>query len=306
MTAAAQHITAVIVLYERPAAASEAFLSLKRIMDEGAVDRTRLGLILYDNSPLPDHAAAEQGNAAGAHYVHNGANGGLVEAYSYALDHAIKTGSAWLLLLDQDTTLIADYLVEMLETIDACHSQQNVAAVVPVLEMEGRIYSPELDYFYHVRHQFPWMRNYPLPRQSHGIQKQSINAYNSGAALRVSALQTIGGFPQAFRVDYLDHAVFRELQQRGFRIFVLHSVLQQKLSHSDLDQVTLARHTSVLQAQSLFVARYGKLLDRLLFRLWLLRKARHYRALCSDSRVWKGMVRQALGWWRLSHQEPAR
>jgi GT2 family glycosyltransferase len=290
-------LTAVIVLYQRTPADSEALTSLDRILAENPPFQSRFQVILYDNSPQPQPTPSTfNGRLA---YLHDPSNGGLEAAYNCALQRAKQAASDWLLLLDQDTTLTTCYISELLSACQSCLDLRNISAIVPILELQGRIYSPEADFFYHLRHQFPHPRFYPVTRNTSGIQSGALSAYNSGAAIRVSALQQIGGFPRDFRLDYLDHAVFQQLHQLGLSLYVLNSVLQQKLAHIDLNAVPLSRHTSVLQAQSLFVARYGTWLDRLLYRLWLLRKSRPYRELCKDPRVWKGMVRQAIGPWRL-------
>ena len=294
-------ITAVIVLYERTPLDSEAFLSLQAILLAQPEFKACFRIILYDNSPVAWTPVDLSGLQP--EYVHDATNRGLATAYNHALKKAVLHDSEWLLLLDQDTTLTQEYVSELVVKTQECSTLPQVCAVVPLLELQGRIYSPEADFFYHVRHQFPHTRYYPVSRETSGIQHRSLSAYNSGAAIRVSALEQLNGFPVDFRIDFLDHAVFRELHQQGFSLYVLKTVLQQKLAHIDLNAVSLQRHTSVLQSQTLFVARYGNKMDRLLFRLWLLRKSREYRELCHDPRVWRGMARQALGKWRLLHQE---
>jgi len=286
-------ITAVIVLYQRPPAKSEAFASLSDLISCDPALGAAFRIVLYDNSPF---AQQLPNKSIPVEYVHDAANGGLVAAYHYALTQALRTGSEWLLLLDQDTTLTAEYVAEMFKVIHTQSDGSTIAAAVPIL-VDDRVVSPEADFFYHLRHQFPFRRLFPVSREASGVQAYPVNAYNSGAVLKVSALQKIGGFPSSFRLDYLDHALFCELQQHGYSIFVLPAVLQHKLAHRDLNQVSPARHTSVLQSQSLFVFRYGNRLDHLLYRLWLLRQSRHYRKLCRDPRVWKEMFWQALGKW---------
>ncbi len=285
-------ITVVIVLYEKSAQASEAFSSLCNILDDQPAWRERFEILLYDNSPL----AATNGDAMPrARYIHDAGNGGLSAAYNYALKQAKTNASEWLLLLDQDTTLTDEYVKALLEAAASEADHRETGAIVPLLELDNTIYSPEENFFYHLRHQFPEMLYYRASPDMHGLQPRPLNAYNSGALMRVCAIDAIGGFPKDFRVDYLDHAVFHLLHRAGYRLYVLNVKLQQKLSHIDLGSVSLARHTSVLQAQTLFIAQHGTLLDGLLFRVWLLRRSRQYRALCRNPEVWKGMVRQAVG-----------
>ena len=112
--------------------------------------------------------------------------------------------------------------------------------------------------------------------------------------MRVSTLEEIGGFPEDFWLDYLDHAVFQQLQLNGHRLWVMRTVLQQNLSHMDLDTVPMSRHWSVLAAQTRFVLRFGSASDRLYFRWWLLKTSRTYLSVCSDKRVWRMRAAQAF------------
>ena len=294
-------VTAVIVLYQRSAADSEAWKSFHAILAANPETARQFQLVLYDNSPMP--SPPPPAGTYPVSYVHDAANKGLAAAYNFALSNAETHRTPWLLLLDQDTTLTTEFLHELLQQIQQT-KDDSIAAFVPFLELDGRIYSPETDFFHHLRHQFPYARNYYLDSTSHGIQPRRLNAYNSGATLRVDALRSIGGFPADFPLDYLDHAVFAKLQQHGFSIFVLHAVLQQQLSHIDLNAVSPARHRSVLDSQTRFVQQHGTRLDRLLYRLWLLRKSRHYRRLCSDPRVWKSMARRSIGPWPRLEGQP--
>ena len=59
-----------------------------------------------------------------------------------------------------------------------------------------------------------------------------MQAFNSGAVLRLSALDEIGGFDESFPLDYLDHTTFRQLQRKEHSVYVLHSTLAHELSVS--------------------------------------------------------------------------
>ena len=294
-------ITAVIVLYERAPSASETFTSFSEILGKRPEWREQFQIVLYDNSAAsPDCAKLPQDEHI--RYIHDRENGGLIAAYNCALKHAQDKGSEWLLLLDQDTVLSDSYVDALVSARNEYRSFKKVSVIVPILECGGRIYSPAASYLFHLRHQLPRSRHYPLDRTAAGIQTRQINAYGSGALIRVSALE-IGGFPRNFRVDYLDTAVFHLLQKKGGSIAVLPVVLQQQLSHTDLNSVSYERHRSVMRAQSLFVTLYGRLVDRFWLRLYLLRLSRHYRRHCRDVRVWRRMVWQALAPWHWTREE---
>jgi GT2 family glycosyltransferase len=298
MTQAA-HITAVLVLYGQSPSQSAALLSLLDAVARRPEAAERISLFLYDNSPVAHQAPAYED--LDVHYVHDSGNPGLARAYNAALARAQAEGSRWLLLLDQDTRLSEEYLRELLEAADALNGSAEIGAIVPKLWAGKRLYSPDAPFLWQIRRQFA-TEHYAVKEEVTGTLPRPLTAYNSGAAIRVSALEKIGGFPEDFWLDYLDHAVFQQLQLQGYRVWVMRTVLQQNLSHMDLNTVPMWRHWSVLSAQTRFVLRFGRASDRLFFRLWLLKTSRHYLFACKDSRVWRMRAVQAF---RL-RQMPAR
>jgi hypothetical protein len=159
--------------------------------------------------------------------------------------------------------------------------------------VHGRVHSPAIPFTDQMRRQF--MRpTEALTPDVVGVQPQRLCAYNSGSTLRVTALRSIGGFPPEFWLDFLDHAVFHALIVNGYRVYVMLAMLAHDSSYSDLDRVPLWRLHNILMAQSLYMKQSGNFLDRLLFRIWLLRHSRNLRRSCKDPRVWKEAVLQAF------------
>ena len=289
-------VTIVIVLYRRAALESEALSSLQGILEKYSHFAVRVMLVLYDNSPSSDSAFMNQ-LPFEVQYVADPANGGLACAYQYALKQAETSGSDWLLLLDQDTTLSEEYWLQLVDSMQQNRDNKQIVAIVPFLETQGQTLSPEESFFFQLRHQFPRARHHPISDDATGPQIKQINAFNSGAAIKVAALRAVGGFPSGFHLDYLDHATFHLLQSDGSRVCVLPAVLQQAFSHFEIDSVPYSRHQSVVRGQIRFVTWFGTWIDRLLLRLWFLRKGRYYYSVCKDPRVWKIMVRSAVGPW---------
>jgi GT2 family glycosyltransferase len=283
-----RRILAVAALYQQSPRESNALSSWRAILKSDPALASHFSLVIYDNS-FERHQIADD---FPLHYVHDPANGGLAAAYNYALSRAEDAGYEWLLLLDQDTILTSEFLAELIACADAVHTKDKVAAIVPKLMVRGTILSPAEHFLDFLRHQF---RNHMQTlRHAAGIQQGRVSAYNSGAALSVPWLRSVGGFPKEFWLDYLDHAVFHALWTSGRRVYVLHAVLQHDLAESDLNARPIGRFRNVLQAQSLFVKRTGSFTDRLRYRLWLLRSIRRLRADLQDKRIWKETARQAL------------
>jgi len=290
MTQAA-HLTAVVVLYGQSPGQSEALCSLLDVAAGRPDAAQRISLIIYDNSPKPHDASIS--TPFETQYIHDAENAGLARAYNAALQHARAQGSTWLLLLDQDTRLSAQYLDELLDTAAAVASRAEISAIVPKLWAGTRLYSPDAPFLFQIRQQFT-DEHFAVDENVTGMATTPLTAYNSGAAMRVSALEEIGGFPEDFWLDYLDHAIFQQLQLNGHRLWVMRTVLQQNLSHMDLNGVPMSRHWSVLAAQTRFVLRFGSASDRLYFRWWLLKTSRTYLSVCSDKRVWRMRAAQAF------------
>ena len=262
-----------------------------QILNENPELAKHFSLVLYDNSPQP------QMHDMPAHfpiqYVHDPCNGGLASAYNFALARAESDEREWLLLLDQDTSPTREFLFELLETTRTLHARQEVAAIVPKLLVHGKIDSPSTDFFDQMRRQFLRPRQ-TMSQDVVGVQEQHLCSYNSGSTLRVSALRSIGGFPPEFWLDFMDHAVFHALYVSGYRVYVLLATLVHDSSYSDIASLPIWRLHNILLARTLYVKRSGNFVDRLLYRIWLLRHSRNLRRSCKDPRMWKETALQAL------------
>ncbi len=284
-------ILAVVVLYNCELAQSQSVSSLLTILNENSGLAKHFSLVLYDNSPQPQsHTIAA---AFPVHYVHDPANGGLAPAYNFALGRAESEEREWLLLLDQDTSPTRDFILELVQAAKTLQARTDVAAIVPKLLVNGIVHSPAIPFIAQMRRQFLAPKQ-PIGDEVVGVLDQFMCAYNSGSALRVSAVRAVGGFPREFWLDFLDHAVFHALSLNGYRVYVMQATLTHDASYADIDSMPLWRLHNVLLAQTLYVKRSGNFLDRLLYRIWLLRHSRNLRQSCKDPRIWRETALQAL------------
>lgn len=253
-------VYAVIVLYRRNASKSEAYVSLKKLLDAGFGGMVEL--LVCDNSPYEQPAPDDFRGA----YLRDLTNPGLARCYNEALRRAEPIEASWLMLLDQDTVVTGEYLYEVSENAEILKNEDDIVAMVPAL-IDGDVVCSPI---------YPPMYGPPraVNADMHGPATTLLHALNSGAVLRVSAIRKIGGFPLDFPLDYLDHATFFQLQHEGRKIFLLRSRLQHKLSSNSepgRDVASIRRMESMLKAEARFYSRYGSPKDRFLRRFRLLR-----------------------------------
>jgi GT2 family glycosyltransferase len=263
-TFSTKSILAVIVLYKRQAGESQSFTSLRNFLAQDSALASVLDLIICDNTPYPQTQPADFDDL----YVQDQSNPGLARCYNLALSVAAERRIPWLMLLDQDTVLTEKYLDECLSVVSTLREQPDAVAMVPRLVNQGSVCSP---------HFAPFMGPArAVGPQMAGLAREHLYVFNSGAILRVDALQAIGGFPSEYPLDFLDHATFSELQVRGGRLFLLQAVLEHDLStndHGRHDPALVPRQIGILDAEYRYYSQYGSARDRALRRLRLLRAA---------------------------------
>ena len=284
-------ILIVAVTYERAPHESGSICSLAQVFKTCPALASRFELLIFDNSPQSHRVVIDFDFPV--LYKHNPANPGLAGAYNFALDLAEEGGFEWLLLLDQDTSLVREFILELIERIDLLTGRPDVASIVPKLLVNGVVFSPAAHFIEQLRHQYK-RSNHAVAPDAVGVQQRRVFAYNSGAAHRVSALRAIGGFPQEFWLDYLDHAVFHSLYTSGYRVFIMHTQIQHDASQAQAIRVPLWRHRNILTAETCFVKKTGTAFDRLLYRIWLLRWSRSLWINRVDKQFCKEVAVQAL------------
>jgi GT2 family glycosyltransferase len=237
-------VTMVIVLYKLKCEESKTFTTLENnflLKNEGAND---VEIILYDNSPDKQEFHPEKYAGTAIRYVHDQRNLGIVTAYNYAFTAAKQNGSEWLLLLDHDTDVTAEYL-ETVRHLD--EKDKSIAAIVPKVNYENQMISPV--YSHSLR---PLQGDMPAA----GLQEKPVMAINSGALVRVSFLNEIGGFNEEFPLDYLDHWLFHEVYAKGYKVRLLNVALEHELSVMDYNRVSFTRYKSILESEMKFFKNY--------------------------------------------------
>ena len=262
------------MLYKMALAESPSYRTLVDAVQKVPELRASLSLLVADNSPEPQEPPPDFRGI----YLHDGANPGLASRYNAALNAALDSGAQWLLLFDHDTTLTPEYMAEMLALSRELAASPEVAIIVPKLMMDGRLLSPHTP-------RFRFTRQEPDTGTT-GLFAEPLRAFNSGALLRVSALQAAGGFPEEYWLDYLDHATFHRIQAQGGRLYVMQSALQHELSDARVGvPQNPVRLLNRLRAEERFYTEHTSWHEHLFHRFDLLR--------------------QVVGWGRRGHFDQA-
>jgi GT2 family glycosyltransferase len=262
----AVQIVAVVVLYQQSPSDSVTVATLAAALRQ--TDLVACRVLVYDNTPhsssTPDSSSTliDPSLPEGFCYHRAAENRGLFGAYSAGLALALAEQCEWLLTLDQDTALPADFFASVRPGLTAASEDSRIAAIVPHLAEGDRLLSPAY---------VGVGRSKPLPRGFGGVPSREARAFNSAALLRVRAIEDIGGFHPCFWLDHLDSWLHRELFLHGWRIYVLASL--QLEHHFSLlnyrERVSIGHFRNFLLAESAFFDLYGTWWERALYTVQL-------------------------------------
>lgn len=263
------NVLIVVVRYKTPLEQSETLLSLAEAFACQPELRDSYSVLLWDNSP----AKLENPQLSFPfEYGFSPINLGVSGAYNNASVYAEEMGCPWLLLLDQDTSITANYLERMLVHAKEVEGNERIATIVPFVRSHDTLVSPRR--FGRV------IRNHQIARSVSGVYEGDAYAVNSGTMMRVTALRGVGGYSEAFWLDLSDAYIFQALYREGKRMYIAGDL---ELSHSvasmDFDRhMTAERYISFLAAENLYLALYRSELVNVAQTVWLMARAgRQYR-----------------------------
>ncbi|GKQ43159.1 glycosyl transferase family 2 [Companilactobacillus sp. RD055328] len=228
-------VTVIIVTYKKDFRRTPSYEILMRYSNE-----EKINLFIYDNEKV---APVLEGN--NIVNIQSISNEGLSLPYNMALKYAQKNDSEWLLLLDHDTVLTESFLEEVIST-----ASKDVKAILPRIISNENIISPLMaDKYISLRHKrVPNVGDVSLP----------IMAINSGSALSVRILSSIGGFNEEFKLDFLDHWIFWRLNREKESQYIISSEkINHELSVQDINSMSITRYESILNSEVLYYTNYN-------------------------------------------------
>jgi GT2 family glycosyltransferase len=248
-----RQIVAVVVLYKRLPEQSQTVESLGKIFAAKPELLDSIHVVLFDNSPTAlDHMSRPFPFS----YHHAGRNLGTSGAYNYAMELAEREAISWLLLLDQDTSVSAEFLPRILEYSYLLQGKADIGSVVPFIYSHGTLVSP--------RKLGRFNRISQIPADFNGCCRQRAYAVNSATLMRVSALREIGGYSDDFWLDLSDVYVFQAMFRKGRYMYVAGDLtLQHLITSMDFDNdMTPERYRNFLAAESAFVDLFSSAPER--------------------------------------------
>jgi glycosyltransferase involved in cell wall biosynthesis len=236
-------VTAVIVLYRIKAWQSPAFRSVIAAREKMGIDVGEVRVLLWDNSPGPETDRELPDEVA---YFADPSNSGLATAYNRAREWAGLHGSEWLLTLDQDTAVPENFFLKMAAAARVSTRHAGIGAIVPQIAAGGKQLSPN------------WFEFGALPRWWPsgyiGVPREPVFAFNSGAMLRLAALEQIGGYDPRFWLDNSDAMIFSKLHEYGKRVYIAGDIqVEHEFSMKDMQRrMSPERYENALFAETAF------------------------------------------------------
>lgn len=153
----------------------------------------------------------------------------LAKAYNEAADVARKRGMKWIVILDSDTQITADYI----DCIKKKAIGEDDKVYCPILvNAEGGMLSPK--------------KQYGIPI-----------AFNSGMMIPIRVIDKTGGFNEQYPLDYLDYWFCYKLRELKIDLVPLDINITHCLSLMDYDTLPLWRYQSILKAEKQFAIETG-------------------------------------------------
>lgn len=260
-------VLAVVVLYNRPFKDVPCAARLRQWLAAPTTSPAHLTLsrcLIYDNSPVAQSLDIDISHDS-VDVFHDASNGGTRGAYLHALKIARMHRLPWILFLDHDTDLPQDLLSAAERALSTFASDTNVCAVVPLI-FDGSIsISPKIITTYG--------RVLSLNSKTMDFRGgAALTAISSAALVRVDSLARVLPIPTEFSLDFLDHWLFRTMQNNGEHIVISSARVAHSLSVQSMRLMSIQRYRAVLSAELSFLrGTHGY--SPALHLLWLLLRA---------------------------------
>lgn len=182
-------------------------------------------LVTDDASPCTSDTALREVESLGVDVVRHRHNRGIARGLNDGLAFAAARGAIWLLTVDQDSSLPADYVSALLA---AASDRVGVIGAEVISDASGDV-------------------RYPTTQSDGHLATEEV--FQTGSLWSVAALTAIGGFDESLGIDAVDAAACLRLRERGFIVALAAGV---RLEHrvGAARQVTLLGRTVLATGHS--------------------------------------------------------
>ena len=182
-------------------------------------------LVTDDASPCTSDPALREVESLGVDVVRHRHNRGIARGLNDGLAFAVARGAAWLLTVDQDSSLPPGYVAALLA---AATDRVGVIGAEIISDASGDV-------------------RYPTTQSDGHLTTEEV--FQTGSLWSVAALTAIGGFDESLGIDAVDAAACLRLRERGFIVALAAGV---RLEHrvGAARQVTLLGRTVLATGHS--------------------------------------------------------
>lgn len=257
------NILALIVVYNQKINETKTLKSLLKNYENNPQIFENFKLLIYDNGPIDQECNFELPYKFD--YFSNPKNDGLASAYNFALSVGIKENYTWLLLLDQDSYLPDDYIINLTNDVISAESNSMVMAVVPKMCYKNHFFSPSKVLFGGIHR--------PIDMKFIGVYPNEVFAIGSCSLVKISFLHKEGGFNEFFWLDCLDRWLYMIIYKRGGKVLVTNSVIEHELSIMDYSKfVSSERYYNIMIYETFFMNMYKSKPENFVYYLRLVKR----------------------------------
>ena len=219
-----------IVMYNKKLEDIVARYTANQLLEQHGKAKTKI--VIIDNSDRgytshSDENLAEFVSTHGIAYINSGGNVGLSKAYNKALEYALHDSkdvkSDFLMLLDDGTDMSYDYMYEVYKAHkDPGRGLDGVNVITGIIESGGKPMSPV--------NGFTFIYNEKNCIKKPGVYKD-VCCISSGMAVRLDALEKVGGFDESLFLDMIDYTLMYNLSKHDLcTMLVVNARLVQSFS----------------------------------------------------------------------------
>lgn len=215
----------VIVLYKLVLEDAATYISLAKAV---AVAKCEIDLLVYDNGSGEFKPDFKREPGINVIYVSDSENSGVSKAYNTGANLAKEMKKKWLFLLDQDTQLPPQTIIQYLKSITSFPAEELFAPIMRV--NNSKIISPC---------HFKFMRGIAVKHIAIGLN--TLNKYsliNCGICVKVDAFCKNEGYNELLKLDFSDHDFIRRFRKNVTdKFIVVDLTVEHQLSSESVNDV---------------------------------------------------------------------